>query len=196
MKKEEYPSQTTLMYIVIADNDEQTVKLLLSAGVSLDQPCNSAMPLLCVVGQTGNMKIAKLLLDSSAEINAWMEKPLFAAATKGLMGLVKFLLERSAIPDAAKPDQDSTSHSNGHNPSRDYGNTHWYWCRRKRNEYHRRDFANDSSWDGMHSDSLNATWKGCENRSCEPEGFMALKIAQRRKHKAIIRELVTAGAKL
>jgi ankyrin repeat protein len=114
----EHPSQITAMYIAVRGSDEETVESLLDAGISANEPCHGTMPPLCVVGHTGNLKIAKLLIDSGADVNAWKEKPLFVAATNGHTELVNLLLASGANPDAPKPDS-WTAFSDGHIPSGD-----------------------------------------------------------------------------
>ena len=194
-EKEEHPSQATPMYIAVRGDDEQTVELLLKAGVSPNQPCYATMPPLCVAGQTGNVKIANLLLDSGAEINAWREKPLFAAATKGHIELVKILLERGAHPDAIKPDR-------------------WTALHTAMVAYHP-EIAELLINAGADVNAISITGatplmiaaergytqlvsmllkKGAKTEPVNPEGFTALMIAMLEKHEAMVRELIKFGA--
>lgn len=107
----EHPNQITPMYLAVREGNQEMVKLLLNAGISANEPCYGTMPPLCVIGQTGDLEIAKLLIDSGADVNAWKEKPLFSAATKGHIELVKLLLANGANPDASKPDSWTALHT-------------------------------------------------------------------------------------
>jgi uncharacterized protein len=189
-------SQITPMAIAIQRDDEQTVEMLLNAGVPPDQPCYGAMPPLCIVGVTGNVKIAKLLLDSGAEIDAWKEKPLFAAATKGHLELVKFLLERGAHPDAAKPDRWTALHTalvTRHpeiaevliNAGADVNSISIIGATPLM-------IAADGGFTRLVSILLE---KGAKTEPVNPQGFTALKLAMLGMHQDMAWELIKAGAK-
>lgn len=191
----EHPSQVTPMYLAVRQSNEEMVDLLLKAGIAADAPCYGTMPPLCVVGQNGDLKIARLLIDSGADVNAWREKPLFAAATKGHTALVKLLLASGADPDAPKPDSWTALHAamvSAHpeiaeilisagadvNAMSNTGVTPLMIAVNKR-------------YSGLVAMLLT---KGAKTDPENPQGFTALKLALNDGQSAIAKKIINAGA--
>jgi ankyrin repeat protein len=195
-KTYEHPSQTTPMYLAVRGDDEGMVELLLNAGITADEPCYGTMPPLCVVGQTGNLNIAKLLINSGADVNAWKEKPLFAAATKGHTELAKLLLASGANPDAPKPNSWTALHNamaTCHpeiaklliNAGADVNATSITGATPLMIAAER----------GYTELVIMLLSKGAKTDPMNPEGFTALKIALAKKQEDMARILINAGAK-